>query len=444
MNTITIDCGASFIKGALYCGDEMVAQKEYSCPHEGRDLLSPSKATAVMELVKKLLRELCAGISEAHLCISNEMHGFLLTDESFSPVTEFISWQWELGKAQLPGGTNAIEWLKENIGSEDLAYTGMPLRAGLPSSNLTYLKLGHVLSNTRDRIYFLTLGDWIMASLSGECQRIHPTNAAATGLYDLRISDWNWSMIDRIVSNRISFPEIGVKPFQFEIDGTMIEAAPAIGDQQAALFGAGLTNRKDISFNLGTGAQVSMLCDDICLNKEYQIRPFFDEKYIKTIPHIPCGRALNVYLRFIQNTLTTFGINKCEDEIWSVLQCLPEEDSTLRFDLSYFENAVTEHTTGSITNISEDNMFLASFVSAMTKQIADNAIVVADRLCDDRKAINRLILSGGVAKKNRRISDRIIQAFPDAECIFAENETMIGLKKYGDKVFHKVGTYEIH
>ena len=147
----------------------------------------------------------------------------------------------------------------------------------------------------------------------------HPTNAAATGLYDLRDNTWNRRLIKAAGGEGIVFPEIGTKAVIFFIDSLKVHALPAIGDQQAALLGAGLDDVRTISFNLGTGAQVSKLVSKAVLSEKYQIRPYFGDAYLKTIPFLPSGRALNVYIRFLRDILCRFQADVTEDEIWDVM-----------------------------------------------------------------------------------------------------------------------------
>ncbi len=148
----------------------------------------------------------------------------------------------------------------------------------------------------------MTLGDYIIYRLTGIIPVMHPTNAAATGLYDLVNRRWNHDYMKALEVNKIIFPEVdeghcvnwrrGRAEFCFR---------EAIGDQQAALLGAGLSLNTELSINMGTGSQISILSDRLILSDRFQTRPFFENKYLLTIPHIPCGRALSVICGFLRN-----------------------------------------------------------------------------------------------------------------------------------------------
>ena len=197
--------------------------------------------------------------------------------------------------------------------------------------------------------------------------------------------------------------------------------------------GADFKNEGDISFNLGTGAQVSVITNKNNLGEGYQIRPFFNNGYIKTIPHIPSGRALNVYFRFVQDILGSYGINLEESDIWDKIINLDinVKETDMNVDLSFFSNAITDRTTGAIENIGEyDLTFEGLFVSVLSQMIRNN-ISIAHRLVDDFSVIERIVFSGGVAARFESIRNGIISFFPQQTGVYvSKNETMIGIKKY--------------
>lgn len=431
MNTITIDCGASFLKGAIIDNDgQILKQVDRKSPvvHLNEPITEPVQITSLMNEVRQLIKLLMANDSnnnEVKLCISNEMHGFIIADENGTPIIDYISWQKEYGGRKL---------LEDNIFKDEIIKTGMGVRDGLPSCNLFYLIKSNIIANIK-KMYFLTLGDYILFALSGHVPNCHPTNAAATGLYDVTRGGWNLKLISLIGADFICFPQIGDLIFPFELGGKTVYAFPAIGDQQAALLGAGLEREDELSFNLGTGAQVSKLISGVEFSKKNQIRPYFYGKYLKTIPHLPSGRAINVYFRFVKDLLEKFGVNPSDEEIWKVilknLRDVP--DTAIKCDISFFENAVTNHDKGSITDISEYEFTIDNLMRAVICTMANNFIWAADTICDDRNNISTIIFSGGIARKNSYLRERLINEYPNAiEVKVADNETLYGLYKYSN------------
>lgn len=433
MSIITIDCGASFIKGAIFEDSVIIKQIQEHSPvvHGDMEITKAVQIETLISLVHDMILELAEGRDEVVLCISNEMHGFLLAYENGRPYTDYISWQKEygmLGEAE----KKPLTILKAPNLADEILYTGMPLRAGLPSCNLLYLSQNGYLA--KPKLFFYTLGDYILKNLSGQEPICHPTNAAATGLYDLRSGKWNSKLLQAVGAQDIIFPMIGNEAISFEIANIRVTAYPALGDQQAALFGAGLIGDKTISFNLGTGAQVSRIVYKPEYSGNYQIRPYFNGMYLQTIPHLPSGRALNVYIRFIRGILEDFDRQISEDDIWEVL--LRKEKnvtySPLECDMSFFENPITNYTVGKISNIGEHSLKIEELMYSVFRQMGSNFIWAADQIEPDRLSVEEIVFSGGIARKIERIREYILKHYKkDVKVRVALNETLTGLYKYG-------------
>lgn len=438
MNTIAIDCGASFIKAAYIIDGKITKKIEKNAPYkrENRDFLQVKWLSMLADMIKEIISELSEEGDEVVLCISNEMHGFTLAYENGQLFTDYISWQEDYGK-NICGDENAIEILSKPNYHEDIIKSGMPVRASLPSSNLLYLYKSGVLQKAKDKLHFYTLGDYILYDLSGKKVGIHPTNAAATGLYNLETGQWNKKLIECCAGNYIIFPEIEEKVYTFDFRKRTIHAITAIGDQQAALLGAGLKTENQISYNLGTGAQVSRVSKKMVFSKRYQVRPYFGGMYLLTIPHIPSGRALNVYVRFVKDVLTQFQIERTDEEVWDILLQQAEKNTKelMNCDMSFFENAITDEETGRIGNIHEFGLTLGNLMDSVFTQLEHNLLEITDRLISDKKNIDSIVFSGGIARKVERVRKAILEQFGDGCCVnVASDETLSGLYYYGQMV----------
>lgn len=442
MRIITIDCGASFVKGALFERDGTLLKqitRQAPAVHQAEDVCRTEQIDRLLPLVRDILLALGHGETRAQLCLANEMHGFLLADAHGNPVTDYLSWQIEYGECAI-GEVTAIEALAQEVSKEDLLWTGMPLRAGLPSVNLYYLIHEKKLQNAKGKLFFYTLGDFLLRALSGGEPMTHPTNAAATGLYDLRTGDWNKRLMEVVAPGLdLCLPKIGDSKMEFTVDTLTVVAVPAVGDQQAALLGAGLNDNADLSFNLGTGAQVSRLVAHPEVGATYQIRPYFDGRYIKTIPHLPSGRAVNVYIRFFQDILQHFSNTAMDEEkIWRGLLEAAEKaaDSSLEIDLSFFANPVTSRTQGRITHIDEHGLSLEALAYGIFDQMAKNFLWAADLVATDPKEVGLILFSGGIAEKCSLIRDEIRQHYgSEVEYKISHHGTLYGLYCYGRSRF---------
>lgn len=430
MNTISIDCGASFIKGALFSEGKIVDRKDFSTPSESsvNDVFYTDKVENIIKGVKAIIDYFLNDQKEINICISNEMHGFILAYEDDTPYTGYVSWQKEFGSIKLDD-LSSVDILSGDEFCTAITRTGMNLRAGLPSSNLLYLLRSGKLSGKK--LYFFTLGDYIIKRIFGKDCVCSESNAAATGLYDLVEKKWN-EKLTGLFNDCIVFPEVGNKVLSVVVDGVKYNVFPAIGDYQAALLGAGIEKPTDISFNLGTGAQVSIISDSPSFSKDYQILPFFDGSYLRRIPHLPSGRALNVYFRFIKDTLRSFDINVEDGTIWdvfnsSVLQALPNE---MLCSMSFFENPVETRTKGKIDNIGEYDLTFPNLIKLVYDQVANNFIWAADNIVNP-DSVERIIFSGGIARRIAYIREKIIGHYDSGiEVVENSDETLLGLYKY--------------
>ena len=436
MNIITIDCGASFLKGALFKDTRLVKQTQQKAPAvNANDLRAPTQINRLIKAVRSMFRELAHGHSEVVLGISNEMHGFILTDEEGTPYTDYVSWQKEFGKFPLAGKDEitALQILADEKYCQDIKKTGMPLRSGLPSVNLLYLRYNFNWAKNKKMLRFFTLGDFIIFALSGKVSCCHPSNAAATGLMNLDTGAWNETLVSLTAGSQIQFPDICVTGISFDFEGIHVYALPAIGDQQASLLGAGLKDKNEISFNLGTGAQVSCLIDDLKYSPSYQIRPYFGNKYIKTIPHLPSGRALNVYFRFIKEVVAKFSPEIDDNVIWQwILESVKtSEVSAMKCDLSFFDNPLTDKTKGGIEDIGEYDFNVGNLFGTVFRQMVDNFMKAARIIMPDDCNPKKIVFSGGIARKISFIRNEILKNFDaDIESSMGKDETFYGLAQY--------------
>lgn len=160
MNTIAIDCGASFIKAALISEDGIIiTQQQHQTPvmHGEQDVLEPVQIRSLFSAVEAMIEELAKNEKEVKLCISNEMHGFILSHENGMPYTDYLSWQTDYGSVEIDG-ISAIDSLGREKYRDEILKSGMPLRSGLPSCNLLYLQKRGGVEECKKQIVFLYAG----------------------------------------------------------------------------------------------------------------------------------------------------------------------------------------------------------------------------------------------------------------------------------------------
>lgn len=434
---IVIDCGTSFLKAALIdektgeiVRNEIVETSKYTFAD------SFPKITGTVKAVKEIMDGFLMEDIGFTVAIATEMHGFLLADKDGKPLCDYVSWKDEWAEWQ-NGDATYLEELKKIVPEEEVKHTGMALKSGIASTNLYVLLDKEKTLVERKDIYFYTLGDYLIRVLTGKQPFIHPTNAAASGLYDLKTRMWSEKLIDVLGFERIHFPKIAEKEIvTAEYNGKEVSFCEAIGDQQAALLGSGLNAEKMLSFNMGTGSQVSVLNRKLVLADEFQTRPFFDGFYLNTIPHVPCGRALHVIFAFFEQFLESYSGKKVDEErLWKFLwdQEAQAEQTDLEIDMSFFVNSVTSDTRGSITNIGEKNFYAADVMHAAVERMAQNYYKVTKILLQKEEKVEKIVFSGGVAEKNEILREKIASCFLGSSVQVAKNETFVGLWRYINK-----------
>lgn len=437
MNIIAIDCGASFTKGALFQDGELINTISKQTPEVNRseDIFDKTHITALLDNVREMITGLTRDVQSAKLCISNEMHGFILTENDGTPYTGYLSWQRELMPVKDVMGVLS-EKLGEELLQESVMRTGMPLRSGLPSSNLTWMEYAGTVDQGKT-LRFYTLGDYLVKALTGVEPICHPTNAAATGLYDVLEGKWNEEYIRAICGEHIIFPKIGTGEISCFIGKTACEVLPAIGDQQAALLGSGFRSEGMLSFNMGTGAQVSRLVTKPELGA-FQVRPYFYGTYLRTIPHIPSGRALNVFFRFVKDIVSKVVSDVSDEKVWEIMQesvTSGGHKADMACDLSFFENAVTSNRKGSICNIGEKDLTLEGLMTSVIDQMADNFSSLAIKVNEGLAPVESIVFSGGISKRWPVLRDEIVNRMDvTVPVTVSENDTLYGCYVYGEMI----------
>ncbi len=441
MNIIAIDCGASFIKWALFENNKILKSDQITSPlvTNKANIFIPHKIEKTIEIIRKSIDSLLDEIDEAVLVIDNEMHGFVLAQPDGTPVVDYISWQNEFAETDTVF-QSLCDTFGDEVTREIIKNSGMPLRSGLPSSNLWWLSHNGYIDDSRN-LFFYTLGDYIIKRLTGREPLCHPTNAAASGLFNLETGYWNSNYISELIGKRlISFPDIGISTIEFYYKGKLLHVLPAIGDQQAALLGSDFLNEHTLSINMGTGAQVSRLIKEYSVNGNYQIRPYFKGLYLKTIPHIPSGRALNVFLNFLKDTYKKIVTDVDDALIWNIMSdCVSEKNintNSICCDLSFFENASTNHKTGSIYNISEDNLNLSNLINSIFRQMVDNIVCASKTINEGLQKFDSIIFSGGMFKRwDILISEIVSNLDKDVMVTIADKDTLYGCMKYSNMYY---------
>lgn len=432
MSYVAIDIGASYIKGALVHPEKISMGQCLRVPFPGfRHDRPPSHREVdirlVLETVENILQELCRDEEYVRgVFVCGQMHGLVLSDARGRALSDFISWQDRRALDPHPSGQGTyFDLLSDRITPAERAAFGNELRPGLPLCTLWTLSEKGVLPP--ERCFPASLPDFVAAHLCGTEPRTESTNAAAHGAFDIVRREWHRDVIARLELDHLAWPglqEFFVPVGVLRIGRFEIPCYTPVGDQQAALAGACL-GEDEISVNVGTGSQVSMLSEIIPVG-DCQARPYFDNLYINTVTHIPAGRALNALLRLLMELPEAEGL-RVADPWRHIINAIRRTASTdLAVSLNFFPGAFGSE--GFIEHIHENNLYIGHLFRAAFEQMAENYRRAAEIVSGGRPW-RKVVFSGGLVRKIPDLRDTILRRMTPPEWRMCSNEedTLFGL-----------------
>jgi xylulokinase len=307
-SSLLVDLGGTYVKVAVFRTDEgIVAETRFPFPQfASRD--GPYRTIDPTEVVKAVEAAIASAVprieNPERILLSGQMHGWTVTDERNVPHLPLITWQ-DSRALLAHDGTRYLDRLRNSLPQEVWLAVGNELRAGLPVSGIYATDLTTI--DGRLRVHSLL--SWVAGALTSKPEFVqHVTDAAASGMFDLEVGSWSDQVIAAIGGERLLLPQVSSAP---EVVGVHRASGAAVftpvGDQQAALLGAGIG--EDVTaFNIATGGQVARLAHELA-GYRCQTRPYFDRLLLHTRTHLPAGRALT-------HGLALLSRGRTDDEAW--------------------------------------------------------------------------------------------------------------------------------
>lgn len=426
MYLLGIDLGATYVKGAVldleelrprHCERLRIPGFLEGLPGTFREIDPEAVVAATGKLIRVLLEKEsgCAGVV---LC--NQMHGVVLARPDGTAASNFISWQDQRGSLPHPSGRGTyLDVLLERLSNEERHGVGNETRQGLPVVSLFWLAEEKRLP--AEPVVPLSLGDFVAARLcQSRAQSTGATNAAAYGTFHVQAGRWHQGVIEKLGLAGLCWPEIRGQGEELGIlagTGRSVPCHVPVGDHQCALLGA-LLSDDELSLNIATGSQVSRI-SRTAEPGPYQVRPYFDGRYLRTVTHIPAGRALNALLRLLTEIPGAGPERDPWDYVARAAAAAPDTD--LEVDLTFFSGS------GSIRQIREENLSVGTLFRAAFRHMADKYHALALRL-GEKRDWRRLVFSGGLAQRLPVLREAIIQKFQSHYRLApAAEDTLTGL-----------------
>lgn len=433
MCVLAVDVGASFIKGARAYPAEGLVEPSVrrlfppfaagDCPRS-REVPLASILAATYAVIEELLRDAPAPRA---IFLCGQMHGLVLVSPKGEPLSAFRSWQ-DMRSLDVASGESGSSFvaLVAALGPPIVAQLGNELRPGFPLAQLHAMAVNGLLPSPAVP---LSLPDYIALTLCNRVDRpaTDITNAAAHGAVDVGNKTWHTEAIERARLSHLLWPVIVPTAAPLgtcEFDGHRITVHAPVGDQQAALLGAGLTDG-ELSLNIATGSQVAMLADRPD-SGPWQLRPFLGRRWLRTITHLPAGRALNALVGLLGELAAHQG-SPIQDP-WNRIEQLAQEcqNPHMKLNLAFFPSAFGDH--GSIEQLTEAELHVGPLFRAAFRSMAMNFGEAARRVAPE--GWSRLVFSGGLAHKSAVLREEIIAVLGSRHRMAPQSEdTLYGLMK---------------
>jgi glycerol kinase len=209
----------------------------------------------IRELLDKLALKPTAVVA---LGIANQTETLVVWDpETGRPVMPAIVWQCRRGGEELNAmrSDDAVRLVK--------ARTGLDLDPTFTAAKLLWLKHHRPSISARigdGRLRWGTVDSWLISSLTeGRTYATEPSNASRTMLFDIDRLAWDKDLADLFGLDLKVFPECRPSAQHFgttsaSLLGARIPITGVLGDQQAALFGHGCYEERELKVTYGTGA----------------------------------------------------------------------------------------------------------------------------------------------------------------------------------------------
>lgn len=306
MRLLALDLGSSFTKAALIADGRVLAERQLPTPEPlCRDTARYEiDAERYYQQVRGLIDEFLDEGEAQGILFSTQMHGYVLTDAAMTPIRPYVSWRDQLGAKHLPE-------IREMLTDGDVYPSGVPLKANLALCALLARRIeGETLP---EGALLHTLGGYMIARLTGQ-HVCHITNAAPTGLADVRAGCWNEALIRRAGLSALRLPQMAEDVVSV---GTYRGAVvyPDIGDQQVCAFGAGLALEHSLHVNIGTAGLLGALCGEFKV-QGCESRPWLEKGvYLRTVSGLTGGRHIQALREQYPGP---------DDEVWPMLTTAPD------------------------------------------------------------------------------------------------------------------------
>ena len=388
MKSIGIDIGTTSICGISADCNSGEILKSVTLPNDS--FIETDKAFERIQDSSKILKKVFSLVEQladddtVSIGFSNQMHGILYADKEGNALSPLYIWQDARGNEIYKDGKTYAE----TIGG----FAGYGLVTDF------YNRVNNLVPE--NTAYCMSIGDFATMHLCQKTQPLmHITNGAAFGCFDIRENKFT-----------IDLPYLPPITKDFAVVGEYngIPVTVSVGDNQASFIGS-VKNNDTALINVGTGSQVSVICDSPDVGVGLEARPFDGEKYLAAGCALCGGRAFAMVERFLARAVEIATGQKPESlyaQIDKILET--KKETSMNADSRFCGTRLDPTVTGAYTGITENNFtpedMLLSTLYAMTDELY-GMYASSGKKCD------ALVCSGNGIRKNAALREITSKTF---------------------------------
>lgn len=354
----------------------------------------------IIRIATEILNDLISDATQV-ISVTGQMHGIVYVDDRGNHLSPLYTWQDGRGD-QAFGDTTYAEFLGSSSGY------GYVTDFYNRQNDLVPKKASS----------FCTIQDYFVMRLCGLTKAsVHITDAASFGLFDLKSRQFSCDSNIEVVDG-------------YKIAGSYqnIPVSVAIGDNQASVLSC-LSSDEEALINVGTGSQMSVICDDLITSEQIEIRPYFEGKYL-AVGAALCGGRAYALLKDFYKSLISMRTEVDDETVYGLMSdLLRQEGPALRVDTRFAGTRADKMLRGSIQDISVENFTPA----ALTKGLIEGMVKeLYDLYLSMNVSISGIVGSGNGIRKNKALAEAAERMFSHSLKIPCHaEEAAVGAALYG-------------
>ena len=380
---------------------DVKCEKEFS---EQNPQMIKARTVYLITKIKKRIKNRISGIG-----LTGQMHGMLLVDRNLRPLTNLITWQDRRSEKLIPEISNRTK----NVNFHEC---GSRIRPGYMGASLYWFYKNKALPTNVHKACFIH--DWIGTNLTEQNLIFtDPTDAASSGLFNIRKMDWHWKLIMRLGFAKELLPAVknSGEIIGFTRDGVPVGCA--FGDNQASILGSvyGYEEKDSININIGTGSQISIIIDNfVRLSGNFELRPYLNRKYILVGASLNGGTVYSVLKDFFESCGLRFGRIKRND-IFEIMNRLasgvPYGCNGLVCSPYFFGERGREELKASFTGLDANNFT----VSHVSRSMLEGMVRILHEFYGKMRRKRKYVVGSGNGIRRNQVLQEIIEQIFDMD-----------------------------